>query len=173
MEGVSLNSSQNLTLASECMEFSKLLVSRNMSFTFSLSTPSGFKFSLAMEQKEPPSETVKKPRKLSPSTKKRNERRKREHLTATKENQTNTEAHIEDNTPLYPPSPPPPPHTTPAPPSPHTSNTACEYCNNKGKEENMKKVFDEEDEDWYIYFCNQNCQTNYSEELYKTTGLHF
>ena len=61
MEGVYVNSSQDLTLASKCMELSKYLVSRNMSFTFSLSTPSGFKISLA---KEPPSATVNKPRKM-------------------------------------------------------------------------------------------------------------
>ena len=64
----------NSSLVSQCMDFTKHLVSKGAAFKFSLSLPTGFNFSIDFSQEKltPP----RRPEKKSPSTLKTNSLRK-------------------------------------------------------------------------------------------------
>ena len=70
----------NSSLVSQCMDFTKHLVSKGAAFKFSLSLPTGFNFSIDFSQEKltPPRRPEKK--KQSPSTLKRNSLRKKQFL---------------------------------------------------------------------------------------------
>ena len=71
----------NSCLASQCMEFTKHMVSKGMAFKFSLSLPTGFIFSMDFNQEKVIPKNIQEKKKRSPSTLKRNNLRKKEFLT--------------------------------------------------------------------------------------------
>ena len=66
----------NITLASQCMTFCQALANNSKAFTFSLTTGSGFTFTLNTNEKLPPVATRRK----SPSARRRNARRRADFL---------------------------------------------------------------------------------------------
>ena len=73
-------SETNSCLASQCMEFTKHMVSKGMAFKFSLSLPTGFNFSTDFNQEKMIPVSARVPKNRSPSTLKRNSLRKKEFL---------------------------------------------------------------------------------------------
>ena len=68
----------NSSLVSRCMDFTQHLVNKGTDFKFSLSLPSGFTFNLDLTQKKKmTSSKTPERKKLSPSTLKRNNLRKK------------------------------------------------------------------------------------------------
>ena len=66
----------NISLASQCMTFCQALVNNSKAFTFSLTTGSGFTFTLDTNENLPPVAARRK----SPSTRRRNARRRADFL---------------------------------------------------------------------------------------------
>ena len=73
---------ESASLASQCLALCQTLASQGQSFTFSLSIGSTFNFSLAnnIQEKSAPVTASKAVKRKSPSTRKRNARRRREFL---------------------------------------------------------------------------------------------
>ena len=101
-------------MASQCLAFCQTLASQGKAFTFSLKINSTFSFSLDTRENQVPTQAVRK--KISPSTKRRNARRRQEFL---KKKQTSS-----------PPSPTTP--STPASPlstsNPLSSSSSPRKC---------------------------------------------
>ena len=73
---------ENVSLASQCLALCQTLASQGQSFTFSLSIGSTFNFSMAtnIQEKSAPVTAPKTAKRKSPSTRKRNARRRKEFL---------------------------------------------------------------------------------------------
>ena len=69
----------NFGLATKCLEFCQALASQRSTFNFSLTLGTSFSFSLATQEKEAPATTSTR-KKLSPSTQRRNLKRKEMYL---------------------------------------------------------------------------------------------
>ena len=83
------------SLLSQCLEFTKQLVNARTSFKFDLKLPSGFSFNFTTTDQEPSRSRISDTKKKSPSTLRRNAKRKQMFLEQKKNSYSNTEQSLE------------------------------------------------------------------------------
>ena len=71
---------EDVSLASQCLDFCQMLAGKSLSFSFSLSVGNNFSFSVESRGKEALASPTKKKKKLTPSAVRRNARRREEFL---------------------------------------------------------------------------------------------